>query len=296
MRKKLFLILSVIALMPIFGAGAFAQFKKEAFSQNYSTGNPDEKTKVDSANLFTFKNYFAGLAHKEEVKPGVLVIASGVFIGGDQIYNHQAWKLPIIYGGIGSGVALGLKYRHDGDYTKSKIAFLGAGLVYWGTMMDGVINYNRGGEHDPRKAFLYSMLVPGLGQVYNNEEWKVPLYWGCLLGSVHFYRKNKLQYDRFKRIYKEATSTEVQYTGPISAQTAKYYKDIYREYRDYSVLAIAGFYLLQIIDAHVFSIMKDFNVNDDVAMSIEPAVLSVGNDYCFNPANSGYGLSLGIRF
>ncbi|MBP5566648.1 MAG: hypothetical protein J6X57_04065 [Bacteroidales bacterium] len=113
------------------------------------------------------------------------------------------------------------------------------------------------------------------------------------MGSIHFYVLNKTNYVRFRRIYREATSTETPYNGPIGAETALYYRNVYRRYRDYSVLAIAGFYLLQVIDANVFAYMHDFNIADDLTMSIDPVVLPTDSFYA---SGSGLNSALGVRF
>ena len=176
---------------------------------------------------------------------------------------------------------------------------VGAGLVYWGTLMDGITCYKSDKEPNPGRATLYSVLLPGLGQIYNGELFKVPIYWGCLLGSVHFLINNNTNYKRFKRIHNEAT-TDPNYSAQISAETAVWYRDVYRRYRDYYIVATALFYFLQVIDANVFAYMHDFEVSDDISMNIEPAVIAPDNAYAFHSGNTGInnavGLRLGIRF
>ena len=165
--------------------------------------------------------------------------------------------------------------------------------------MDGVVCYESAKEPNPGRATLYSILLPGLGQIYNGELFKVPIYWGCLMGSVHFLMNNNNNYKRFKRIHNEAT-TNPNYKESISAETAVWYRDVYRRYRDYSILATALFYFLQVIDANVFAYMHDFEVSDDISMNIEPAVIAPDNTYAMHSVNYGVnnavGLRLGIRF
>ena len=110
---------------------------------------------------------------------------------------------------------------------------------------------------------------------------------------------SQTNYLRFRNIYRQATDEDVEYTGPISAEQALYYRNVYRRYRDYSVLAIAVLYLLQVIDANVFSYMHNFEVDDDIALKIAPAVIMP--EYQFASANpvsqqAAFGLRLGINF
>ncbi len=283
----------VTLLFVLFAAGASAQFRSEAFQQSY---NDDKATSKDSTDvLFSFKDYFAGLSHKNEIKIGTMFAGSLLCIGGEQIYNRQYWKLPIVYSAIlaplGTGIYLNTQGRHEG----AKYCFIGAGLGYWATLMDGVASYKSDTYPLPGRATLYSLLLPGLGQAYNGEYWKIPIYLGGMGAAYYFYNTNNINYQRYRRIYKEASNKDVPYTGPITSEQALYYRDVFRRYRDYSVLAIALVYLLQVIDANVFSYMHDFEIVDDMAFEVKPAVIMPDTQLAFNPAPA-FGVSVGFRF
>ena len=312
-------LLLLLALLLAFAPQAGAQFKSEAFSNGFGG---DDVAPTDSAKaMFSLKEYFAGLQHKQDLKIGTLAGGSAVFIGGQQIYHRQYWKLPIIYGGLGATVGGGFYYRNkyktslkayeealaqnpettltvdDRSHLISNLLFAGGALVYWGTMMDGVINFPTDNPHHPGKATLYSILVPGLGQAYNGEYWKIPIYWGGIVGSLHYLDVNHTNYKRFKRIHNEATTPDSGYNANISAQTALYYRNLYRRYRDYSILAVAGFYLLQVIDANVFSYMQDFEVNDDISLQVRPTLIVPETQYALSGANpTALGFSFGLNF
>ncbi len=329
-------ILMTVLFLTGFAITGRAQFKEEAFSQSYN--NPNDTTSAgDSSALFSVKEYFGGLAHKNTMKIGTMFAGSLVLPGTAQIYNKDYWKLPVVYGGIGALAGTGGYYlyrynRTQKSYDKwneAKITFekqyntpypfdapavdmrskqtgtwlmIGAGLVYWGTLLDGVVNYESDKEPLPGRATLYSVLLPGLGQIYNGEFFKVPIYWGGLMASVHFLTTNNLNYKRFKRIHNEATTPDSGYSESISAETAKWYRDVYRRYRDYSIVATAAVYLLQVIDANVFAYMHDFEVSDDITMKIEPAVIPPYNTYAINSpqtmngGQNAFGMRIGFRF
>lgn len=334
MHKLIRHIFLIIAFLLCFAVKGHAQFKEEAFTQTYNDKSDTLGRKDTSDKLFSFKEYIGGLSHKNTIKIGTMFAGSVVLPGTAQIYNKQYWKLPIIYGGIGALAGTGGYYLHR--YKKSQKSYdqymalkteyettnsveyphsaplidtkakttgtwllVGAGLVYWGSLMDGIACYKSDKKPLPGRATLYSALLPGLGQIYNGEYFKVPIYWGCLVGATHFLVNNNTNYKRFKRIHNEAT-TDPNYTGTISAETAKWYRDEYRRYRDYSIVATALFYLLQVIDANVFAYMHDFEVSDDISMSLEPSVIAPDNVYAMhrtsNYSQNAFGLRLGIKF
>lgn len=300
LRRLIVLAGCLLAALPLSAQYRDDQFKRDAFTQTYA--DTTEKAKTDTSQLFSFKEYFGGLGHKRTSSLKNLTIGSAVLVGGTQIYNKQYWKLPIIYGGIGAGIYGGIHfnqlYQKTGEdryklYRTLSIA--GAGLFYWGSLMDGVVCYDNGGKRpDSAKSTLYSLLLPGLGQLYNGEFWKVPIYWGLMAGSLHFVVDNNTQYLRWKNAYNKATSDDPDVEKPPqSAENCKYYRDAYRRMRDYSILAVAVSYLLQVIDANVFAYMQDFEVNDEISMKVSPSVIPMG-DYALTPP--AVGMSIGLKF
>ncbi len=320
MKDLVLRILLVLALATAFSFGASAQFKEEAFSQSYN--NPaDTLASRDSVDqMWTFKEFFHGVAkHDSTLKIGSMFAGSTVFIGAEQFYNKQYWKIPVIYAGIGTGIGMGIKYNkqykaskraYDAAYEAdpettltidqdarrmSNYMFAAAGLIYWGGLMDGVVNYKRDVKNQAGKATIYSILLPGLGQAYNGEFWKIPIYWGAMIGSYHYWSTNNTNYKRYKRIHNEATAEDSTYEGLIPAERALYYRNAFRRFRDYSMVALVGSYLLQVIDANVFSYMQDFEVNDDLSMRVGPAVIPQNNEYALL-GNSALGLKVGFTF
>ncbi|MCR4860440.1 MAG: hypothetical protein K5910_07235 [Bacteroidales bacterium] len=299
MRHLKFICTLMVALFATVFAvdDASAQFKSEAFSQQY---NDDPASDQDSTDvLFSFKEYFAGLRHEQEIRIGTMTGGSALIIGGSQIYNKQTWKLPIVYGTIGGSLGTGIYLKATGHNEGAKYCFIGAGVAYWATLMDGVINFRPNDYPHPGTATLYSLFLPGLGQIYNREYWKLPIYLGAMGFAFHYYHDCSVNFQRFRNIYLEATSTETVYDGPITAEQALYYRNIYRRYRDYSLLALAALYLLQVIDANVFSYMHNFEVDDDLALKVAPTVIMPENQFAsINPVsqNAAFGFKLGISF
>ena len=292
-----FLAAALLAPAVLHGQARDDQFKKDAFSQNYT--DTSKQAKADSSQLFSFRQYFGSLAHKRPGNIQNLAIGSTVFVGGGQIYNRQYWKLPVIYGGIGAGVGLGIHYNNQFKATGdekfkqySTLSYLGAGLVWWGSLMDMTANFKSNRHPEPGRSTLYSILLPGLGQIYNGEYWKVPFYMGGMATCVYFYTDFRRNYQRYKWIYDLHNSEDPDVEKPttVSAETALLYRNLYRRYRDYAILGTALVYLLQVVDANVFAYMQDFEMNDDISLRIEPTLITP--EFASAPPAPGFGLTL----
>lgn len=229
---------------------------------------------------FTIPMYFRALAHKDTMKIAHMFAGSVVLPGSAQIYNRQAWKVPVIYGVaggfVGGAIAFNVNYQRTGKTSYKNMRNLmiaGTVLTYYGSLLDGVISYKSDQKPLPARASLYSALLPGLGQAYNGDYWKIPIFYGGLAVSGYCWAFNQKQYKRYKNMYIEAVAAGDQYDGAISLDNMIWYRDKFRRYRDYSIIATVLVYVLNIIDANVFAYFNDFDISDDITLNVEPGFI-----------------------
>jgi hypothetical protein len=131
-------------------------------------------------------------------------------------------------------------------------------------------------RYDPRKAILFAAVLPGLGQVYNKKYWKLPLVYGGLAATgyaINFYNVGYKKYKSqlFENLETNPGNENAQHpkskftTGQLRTITNKY-----RRERDFMVIIMAGVYILQLVDAHVDAHLKEFELNQNLHVRVEP--------------------------
>ncbi|MBQ9398636.1 MAG: hypothetical protein IJU08_09100 [Bacteroidales bacterium] len=251
-------------------------------SETNNVAAADTTAAVDSVQGFSIRKLVRGYAGRDTLTPGYMLLGTAILPGAAQMYNHDWWKVPVIYAGIGAGVYGGIwsnRQWHQTGETKYKYyrtaSYVAAGLFYWGQMLDGVACFKTDFRAPvPAKSTIYSLLLPGLGQANNGDWWKIPIWTGGLIACGYFYHFNDMQYRRFRWITQVADNKESGYVGGITANQAETYRDTYRRYRDYSILATILVYALNVIDANVFAYMADFDVSDNIAsLEVQPTII-----------------------
>lgn len=134
-------------------------------------------------------------------------------------------------------------------------------------------------DHSPRKASIYSAVLPGLGQIYNRKYWKVPIVYAGFGGLIYGIIYEADHYNFYKGKYKYMYDNDLTEYEGISIRQAEVYKNFYRRWRDLFSIGIAGFYVLQIIDATVDAHLIDYDISDDIALVIDPTLLSCQGNY-----------------
>lgn len=137
--------------------------------------------------------------------------------------------------------------------------------------------------HNPRKATIRSAMIPGWGQVYNKKYWKVPIVWGALGTCVGFFIYNRNEYVDARDAYRLKLDTSISPAvalarmkpkfRPIDAEAVRQYRNGVRQNVDYSVLAFLICWGLNVVDATVDGHLKEFNVNDNLSMRINPSYI-----------------------
>jgi hypothetical protein len=151
-------------------------------------------------------------------------------------------------------------------------------------------------KHDPRVATRRSLILPGWGQAYNREYWKIPIVYGIIaipttlfFYNNHYYKKTKFAFEaRFKE--QQGDSTDVPAIDPelagLSISSLQNYRNAFRRDRDYSILWFLAAWALQVADATVFGHLKNFDVSNDLSMQLSPS---------FNPYTKTPALSLTLN-
>ena len=271
-------------------------------SQSNQNEQKDEEGKYKPPE-YTLKRYFRSIAGKDSINLSRLWIGSLILPGTAQIYNRDYWKLPVLYGGI-AGFTYGAihsnkMFQESGDSkykTQRGLFYAAAAITWWGGVLDGAVSFKYNKPVLPARASIYSAMLPGLGQAYNGDYWKIPIIYGGFITVGYFISSNNYQYRYYKDLHNQATTPGSGYSGTASAETLKYYRDEYRRFRDYSLLAGVIVYALNIIDANVFAHLQDFDMSDDITASLVPTVIEP-LDYKFTKNTTpSLGLSLNLRF
>lgn len=132
--------------------------------------------------------------------------------------------------------------------------------------------------HSPHKASIYSMILPGLGQAYNKKYWKIPILYAGFGTLVYFINMNNREYDLYRNAYyhsllDDGSPPVNDYESLYSQQTLLDYKNYYRRNRDFTYILTALLYIINIVDATVDAHLMTWNVDDDLSLNVQPALI-----------------------
>lgn len=127
---------------------------------------------------------------------------------------------------------------------------------------------------NPKKAGMYASILPGSGQFYNRQYWKLPLVYAILGTAGYFIKYNYDKYTLYKKAYisrLDATTENDQF--PLyTVADIKRLQDSYRKDLDVIVLLTAVGYAAQILDAVASAHLKNFDISPDISMRMQPVL------------------------
>ncbi|MEQ9303784.1 MAG: DUF5683 domain-containing protein [Marinoscillum sp.] len=145
---------------------------------------------------------------------------------------------------------------------------------------------------DPNKALILSAALPGLGQAYNNQYWKIPIIYGGGIIIGHYIRYNHEIYHEFRNALIAEVDGNDLTVNPyeFSTEAIKRQRDAFRRNRDLLILIAGAFYVLNIVDANVSAHLNEFDVNEKLSFKVSPSIESTP---LFSQA---VGISLSLSF
>lgn len=134
-------------------------------------------------------------------------------------------------------------------------------------------------KKSPWLAVLQSAVLPGLGQLYNESYWKIPVVLGlsAYLG-YELYDNNKKYLD-----YRGQYANSQTINPPDGDLSLKNLRNFYQDQRDDFIWYFTIVYIVNLVDAYVDAHLFDFNVREDKSLR-----------FGFNPAK--HSLDFSFRF
>jgi hypothetical protein len=153
---------------------------------------------------------------------------------------------------------------------------------------------------DPKRATRLA-LIPGGGQIYNRDYWKLPLIYLSMGGGVYTWNLNRLKYNDFLAAYESFydLNKDSQRYGQLKAGITpdtrlpvnvrnllntksdtilatrdgiERQKNYWRRNKNLSIIVVGLIYSLTIIEANVAAHLKTFDLSDDLSLRIEPKI------------------------
>ena len=163
---------------------------------------------------------------------------------------------------------------------------------------------------NPTTATWLALVIPGGGQIYNRKYWKLPIIYGGFAGCAYALTWNGKMYKDYQNAYVDAVNenwdatsiTDLLPPGYLDrvgrtqvTETLRRRKDTYRRWRDLSIFATIGVYLISVIDAYVDAELSNFDITPDLSMKVEPTVISNRLNSTFKTTNSLNDTSVGLQ-
>lgn len=171
---------------------------------------------------------------------------------------------------------------------------------------------------EPLKATMLAVVFPGFGQIYNKKYWKIPLVYAGFGGLIYSIRFNSMNYNKYFKAYQDFTDNipstnsyldiipgdpagydPVLFPKTYSPAAASYYQDrllrlvdYHKRYRDLSYIGIAAWYLVSILDANVDASLFNYEINNNLDITLLPVPLPKPGGY----TTTGMNLSFKVTF
>ena len=164
---------------------------------------------------------------------------------------------------------------------------------------------------NPKRALWLSLILPGAGQIYNRKYWKLPIIYGGFIGCTYALLWNQQMYDDYSQAYLDITDddpTTASYRNMLPMgyditgredqfqKIFKHKRNYYRKYRDMSIFAFFGVYLISVVDAYVDAQLSTFDISKDLSLHVEPASIELNHMSGSNRRSRAVGVQCSLNF
>jgi hypothetical protein len=114
----------------------------------------------------------------------------------------------------------------------------------------------------PGRAALYSLLIPGGGQLYNKKYWKFPFAVAIDASVTTWLIYNRKNYKFYQGELEKGLAQPIK---PLNIAQIRENRDFFRKRQEYAWLILVAGHLIPVMDAYVDRHLKDFDISSDLS-------------------------------
>ena len=124
----------------------------------------------------------------------------------------------------------------------------------------------------PGKAALYSLMVPGGGQLFNKRYWKAPIVWAVEGAAIYQLIRNIQTFrDRDRDYQRLINEPNLELFGYTNAADFKPIRDNARQNMEFMYVTVIVVHIINIADAFVDRHLIEFDIEDDISLQLRPS-------------------------
>lgn len=147
-------------------------------------------------------------------------------------------------------------------------------------------------HYSPKKAALWALGFPGLGQIYNKKYWKLPIVYAVIGTVTYFVASNGIKLKQFNG-YLRNSYNDIENPAPYNSLSLSQIETIRNGYRRNVQIASFGTILawgLSIVDATVDAHLRSFDISDKLTLHVNPQLNYTNLTYY-----AGITVNLGLK-
>ena len=144
-------------------------------------------------------------------------------------------------------------------------------------------------QPNPKRAGLYSAILPGLGQFYNRQYWKIPVIYAGLAVAGYYFVDNLNNYQAYRKAYIGRINNPYptdKYVNIYTQDQLQQLQNDYNKFLNLTVLFTGVGYTLQVLEAITGAHLKNFDISRDISLNVQPVVY---------PKALGIGLAVTLK-
>ncbi len=142
----------------------------------------------------------------------------------------------------------------------------------------------------PGRAILYGMLIPGGGQIYNKDYWKVPLALAAEGAGIATFIYFRSQFNGFDNAYRETVEgdSSASFRGVSGVSSLYNFRNRFQKTSEQAGVAMIVIHILVAVESYIDRHLSVFDIDEDLSINYSAPGI--------NYTGTVNGVSLSYRF